>query len=72
MTFKGFHKSYENHDSHTFKQNEVFMDKPIYMGFSVLEFKNLLMYETYYVKLQPYFGLERLKVRSYYHTLKKS
>ena len=32
------------------------MDKPTYLGFAVLEFSNLLMYETYYDKLQPYFG----------------
>ena len=37
LTFNGFHKSYENCDSYTFKQNEVPMDKPIYLGFTVLE-----------------------------------
>ena len=26
LTFNGNHKSYENYDSHTFKQNEVRMD----------------------------------------------
>ena len=35
------------------------MDKPIYLGFSVLELSELLMYETYYDKLQPYFGQEK-------------
>ena len=29
LTFDGIHKSYENCDSYTFKQNEVLMDKPI-------------------------------------------
>ena len=56
LTSNGIHKSYENCDSYTFKQNEVLMDKPIYLGFSVLELSKLLMYETYYDKLQPYFG----------------
>ena len=37
LTFNGIHKSYENYDSSTFKQNEVLMDEPIYLGFSVLE-----------------------------------
>ena len=37
LTFNGTHKSYENCDSYTFKQNEVLMDKPIHLGFSVLE-----------------------------------
>ena len=30
------------------------MDKPFYLGFAVLELSKLLMYETYYDKLQPY------------------
>ena len=60
LTFIGIHKSYENCDSYTFKQNEVLMDKPIYLGFSVLELSKLLMYETYYDKLQPYFGQENI------------
>ena len=47
LTFNGIHKSYENCDSYTFKQNEVLMDKPIYLGFTVLELSKLLMYATY-------------------------
>ena len=50
MTFNGIHKSYENYDSYTFNQNEVLMDKPIYLGFSVLELSQLLRYKTYYDK----------------------
>ena len=61
-TFNGIHKSYENCDSYTFKQNEVLMDKPIYLGFTVLELSKLLMYETYYDKLQPYFGQEKIQL----------
>ena len=34
------------------------MDKPIYLGFSVLEFSKFIMYETYYDKLPPYFKQE--------------
>ena len=62
LTFSGIHKSYENYDSYTFKQNEVLMDKPIYLGFSVLELSKLLMYETYYDKLQPFFGQENIQL----------
>ena len=36
------------------------MDKPIYLGFAVLELSKLHMYETYYDKLQPYFGEKNL------------
>ena len=34
------------------------MDKGIYLGLDVLELSKLHMYETYYDKLQPYFGQE--------------
>ena len=61
LTFNGIHKSYENCDSYTLKQNEVLMDKPIYLGFSVLELSKLLIYEIYYGILQPYFGQENLQ-----------
>ena len=46
LNFNGTHKSYENCDSYIFKENEVLMDKPIQLGFAVLELSNLLMYET--------------------------
>ena len=62
MTFNGTHKTYENCDSYTNKQNEVLMDKPIYLGFTVLKSSKLLMYETYYDKLQPYFGQENIQL----------
>ena len=58
MTINGIHKSYEKCDSYTFKQIEVKMDRPIYLGFAILELSKLHMYETYYDKLQPYFGQE--------------
>ena len=58
LTFSGIHKSYENYDSYTFKQNEVLKDKPNYLRFSVLELSKLIMYEIYYDKLQPYFKQE--------------
>ena len=64
LTFNGIHKCYEKYDSFTFKQNEVLMDKPIYLGFSVLELSKLLMYETYYDKFQPYFEEENLHCHS--------
>ena len=62
LTFNGIYKAYENCDSYTFKQNEVLMDKPIYLGFTVLELSKFLMYETYYDILQPYFGQENIKL----------
>ena len=59
LTFNGIHKSYENCDSYTFKQNEVVMDKAINVSFAILE---LHKYETYYDTLQPYFGQENLQL----------
>ena len=46
LTFNGTHKSCGNCDSYTFKQNEVLMDKLIYLGFSILELSKFRMYET--------------------------
>ena len=62
LTFDGIHKSYENCDKYIFKQNEVVMDKAIYVGFAILEKSRLQMIENYYDKLQPYFGLEHLQL----------
>ena len=62
LTFNGIHESYEICDSYTFKQSKVLMDKPIYLGFAILELSKLLMYETNYDKLQPYFGQENIQL----------
>ena len=62
LTFNGTHKSYENYDSFTFRQNEVLLDKPIYIGFCVLELSNVLVYELDYDKLQPYFNRENIQL----------
>ena len=35
LTFNGIHRSYTIYDSFTFKQNEVLMNKPIYLGSTV-------------------------------------
>ena len=37
LTFNGIHKSYKKCDSYTFKQNEVVLDKAMYVGFAILE-----------------------------------
>ena len=62
ITFNGFHKSNENCDSYRFKQKEVTRDKPIRVGFAILELSRLYLYETYYDKLQPYFGQQNLQL----------
>ena len=62
LTFNGIHRSYTTYDSYTFKQNEVLMDKPIYLRFAIIELSKLLMYEIYYRKLQPYFGQDNLQL----------
>ena len=45
ITYNGVHKLYENCDSYTFKQNEMLMNKPNYLGFSLLELRKLSQYE---------------------------
>ena len=54
--FIGIHKSYASYGSSTFKQNDVLMDNPLYLGFAILELSKLLMYEKYYDNLQVHFG----------------
>ena len=44
-------------------KSEVLMDKTIYERFAVLKLSKFLMYETYYDKLQPYFGQENLQLQ---------
>ena len=60
-TFERIRKSYTIYNSYTFKQNEVFLDEPIYLRFGVLELSKLLMYERYCDKFQPCFG-EKLTI----------
>ena len=62
MTLAGIYKSYESCDSYSFKQIEAKMEKPIYLGYAVLELSKLIMYETYHDKLQPYFGQENFRL----------
>ena len=62
LDFDGIHKSYQDYDSYTFKSNVVKMEKPIYLGFCILELSKLLMYETYYDKLQKYFGMDGIQI----------
>ena len=38
------------------------MEKPSYLGFAIRELKKLYLYETYYEKLQPYFGQNKLNL----------
>ena len=62
LTFNGIHKSFNNCDRYLFKEHEILMDKPIYLGFAILELSKLHMYETYYDTLQPYFGQENIQL----------
>ena len=46
------------------KQNEILLDRPLYLGFAVLEVSKLLMYATFYDKLHLYFGKETFQILS--------
>ena len=46
-------------------KNEVVLDKANYVGFTILELSKLHMYETYYVKLQPYFSTGKITTTLY-------
>ena len=60
-----FKKSKENCDSHSFRQNDLLLSKHIYLGFAVSGLSKFLMYETYYEKLQPFFGKHSITIYVY-------
>ena len=62
LDFDGIHKNYQDYHSFMFKTNIIKMEKPIYLGFTILELSKLLMYETYYDKLQKYFGIDGVQI----------
>ena len=51
QAFNRIHKSCILYDSSKFKQNEVILDKPVYVGIVVVGMSKLLMYETLFDKL---------------------
>ena len=65
LIFNGVQEPCKNCDSYTFKQNEVLMDEPISFGFAVFGLSKVLMDETYFKKLQPYFGKKRFSITIY-------
>ena len=56
IIFNCIRKYYTSYGSFIIKQNEVLMDRPIYVESAVLEISELHMFGTYYEKLQAYFG----------------
>ena len=56
LSFKGINIHYYTFSLYKFDKEKTVFDKPIYLGFSVLELSKLLMYEFYYHKLQPYYN----------------
>ena len=54
LSFKGIMDHYSKFSVYKFDKDKTVFDKPIYLGFSVLELSNLLMYEFYYHTLEPY------------------
>ena len=38
------------------KQTEILMNKPVYLGLSILEFSKILMYEFWYDYVKPKYG----------------
>ena len=62
QSFNGIQKSYTNYYSYIIEQKEVFLDKPIFLGFATLELSKFSMYGTKYDKLQLYFGEKSLQL----------
>ena len=54
LSFKAIVDHCSKFSVYKFDKEKTVFDKPIYLGFTVLELSKLLMYEFYYNKLQPY------------------
>ena len=54
LSFKGIVDHYSKFSVYQFDKEKTVFDKPIYLGFSVLELSKLLMYEFCYHTLEPY------------------
>ena len=52
LSFKGIVDHYSTFSVYKYEKEKTVFDKPIYLGFTVLELSKLLMYEFYYNKLQ--------------------
>ena len=54
LSFNGIMDHYSKFSVYKFDKEKTVFDKPIYLGFSLLELSKLLMYEFYYHTLEPY------------------
>ena len=54
LSFKGIVDHYSKFSVYKFDKEKTVFDKPISLGFSVLELSKLLLYEFYYHTLEPY------------------
>ena len=66
LNFKGIVNHYSDFSVYKYDKEKTVFDKPIYLGFSVLELSKLLMYEFYYHKLQPYSSRSDASVKLHY------
>ena len=63
LSFKGIVDWYSVFSVYKFDKEKTVFDKPLYLGFAVLELSKLLMYEFYYNTLEPHW---RNKVQLHY------
>ena len=54
LGFKSIVDWYSTYSVYKVDKEKTVFDKPIYIGFTVLELSKLLMYEFYYKRLEPY------------------
>ena len=60
LNFEGTHKFSEKYKTHLMKKNEIVRNKSILYGYTILQLSKFLIFETFYVVLQPYFDHGKL------------
>ena len=56
LGFKRISQPHNDFSLNKYDKEKTVFDKPIYLGFSVLELSKLVLYEFYYLKFQPYYN----------------
>ena len=61
LSFNRF-KEFDNYNAYHHTKQLVKLDKPMYLGAAILDLSKLSMYDDFYNKFQPYWGIDNLQM----------